>query len=93
MTVDPTPTGCRLTQQEEAEVTSALLDAFEPAPTKLLELSRYLNSICALPECPSLGSELKAFQRERVTRKLIGELQSWLDAIRAHVEARTLRTT
>jgi Polyketide cyclase / dehydrase and lipid transport len=93
VTVDPTPTGCRLTQQEEAEVTSALLDAFEPAPTKLSSFRDIMTLFALFPSARPLGSELKAFQRERVTRKLIGELQSWLDAIRAHVEARTLRTT
>jgi Polyketide cyclase / dehydrase and lipid transport len=93
VTVDPTPAGCRLTQQEEAEVTPELLDAFELAPTKLPSFRDIIFLFALFPSARPLGSELRAFQRERVTKKLTGELQSWLDAIRAHLEAKTFQTT
>src|SRR5262245_10943346 len=93
VTVHPTPAGCMLTQQETAEVTPELLDAFEPAPTKLSSLRDIMALFALFPGARPLGSELRAFQRERVIRRLTGELQSWLDAIRAHLEGRTLLTT
>jgi Polyketide cyclase / dehydrase and lipid transport len=93
VTVDPTPAGCRLTQEETADVTPELLDAFEPAPTKLPSFRDILTLFALFPSARPLESELRAFQHERVTKKLTGELQSWLDTIRAHLEARTLLTT
>ena len=93
VTVDRIPTGCRLTQQEEVEVTSELLNAFESTPTKLRSFRDIMLLFALFPSMRSLGSEIGAFQRERVIRKLAGELQSWLDAIRAHLEARTFQTT
>ena len=93
VTVDPTARGCRLTQYEEAEVTSSLLDAFEPAPTKLRSFRDMMTLFALFPSARPLGSEIRAFQRERVIKKLTSELQVWLDAIRAHLEATTFLTT
>ena len=93
VTVDRTAAGCRLIQQEEIEVTPELLDAFEPAPTKLPSFRDIITLFALFPSARPLESELRAFQHERVTKKLSGELQSWLDAIRAHLEATTLLTT
>jgi|SRR5919109_3256898 hypothetical protein len=89
VTVEPTPAGCMLTQREKAEVTPELLDAFEPAPTQLLTFRDIVNLCTLFPGARPLGSELRAFQRERVVRKLTGELQSWLSAIRAHLERKS----
>lgn len=89
VTVDPTPAGCRLTQQEEVEVTAELLDAFESAPPTTPTFRDIVKLFVFFPSVRPLGSELRAFQRERVARKLRDELQCWLDAIRVHLEART----
>ena len=73
--VEPTPEGCRLTQRETLEVSPALLDAVEPVPLGFLALfARWL------------GVEVRRGQRERITRRLTGELQAWLEAIKAHLE-------
>jgi hypothetical protein len=93
VTVDRTPAGCKLTQEETADVTPELLDAFETAPTKLPSFRDILTLLALFPSARPLGSELRAFQRERVIRKLTDELQSWLNAIRSHLEARTFQTT
>jgi hypothetical protein len=93
VTVDQTAAGCRLIQQEEVEVTPELLDAFEPAPTKLRSFREILFLFALFPSMRPLGSEIRAFQRERVIRKLTSELQAWLDDIRAHLEAKTFHTT
>ena len=92
VTVDRTTAGCRLTQREEVEVTPELLDAFEPAPTKL-GFRDIMTLFALFPTVRPLGSEIRAFQRERVIRKLTSDLQAWLDAIRAHLEAKTFQTT
>jgi len=93
VTVDRTAAGCRLIQQEEIEVTPELLDAFEPVPTKLPSFRDIMTLFALFPSVRPLGSEIRAFQRDRVIRKLTGELQAWLDAIRAHLEATTFQTT
>ena len=93
VTVDRTAAGCRLTQREEVEVTPELLDAFEPAPTKLPGFRDIMTLFALFPSVRPLGSEIRAFQRERVIRKLTSDLQAWLDAIRAHLEAKTFQTT
>src|SRR5499433_2485034 len=93
VTVDPTARGCRVTQQEEIEVTPELLDAFELAPTKLRGFRDIIFLFALFPSVRPLGSEIGTFQRERVIRKLTSELQVWLDAIRAHLEATTFLTT
>ena len=93
VTVDPTERGCRLAQHEEVEVTSWLLDTFEPAPTKLPRFRDIMTLFALFPSARPLGAELSAFQHERVIKKLTSELQAWLDAIRTHLEATTLLTT
>lgn len=87
VTVEPTPAGCRLTQEEVVEVTPELLDALEPAPTKVRTFRDIVELLALFPSVRPLGSELVALQRERVVRKLTAELRSWLDAIRGHLEA------
>jgi hypothetical protein len=93
VTVDPTPGGCRLTQEEEVEVTPALLDAFEAAPTQVRTFRDIVHLFVLFPSLRPLGAEIRVFQRERVARKLSGELQSWLDGIRAHLEGTTFPRT
>lgn len=90
VTVEPTPSGCRLTQEEVLDMTPALLDALEPPPGT--ESFRDLVGLMALfPSLRPLGAELRTLQRERLARRLAGELAVWLDAIKAHVEARAAR--
>jgi hypothetical protein len=93
VTVEPTPAGCRLTQEEQVEVTPDVFDAFERAPSSVGTFRDLVTLLALFPSTRPLGSELRALQRERVVRKLTAELQSWLDAIRAHLEARTLLTS
>ena len=93
LTLHPTRAGCRLTQEEQVEATPELLDAFEPAPTSVRAFSDIVKLLALFPSARPLGSELRALQRKRVAATLTGELQSWLDAIRAHLEARELVTT
>jgi len=93
VTIDPTDRGCRLTQHEETEVTASLLDAFEPAPTKLPSFRDIMTLFALFPSARPLGSEIRAFQHELVIKKLTSELQVWLDAIRADLEATTFLTT
>jgi Polyketide cyclase / dehydrase and lipid transport len=90
VTVEPIPTGCRLTQQEEAEVTPELLDAIEPPTSEVRTFQDIVNLFALFPSARPLGVEIRAFQCERVARTLAGELQSWLDGIRAHLEEATL---
>jgi len=90
VTVESIPTGCRLTQQEEVEVTPELLDALEPPTTEVRTFRDIVNLFVLFPSARPLGVEIRAFQCERVAKKLAGELQSWLDGIRAHSEGATL---
>jgi Polyketide cyclase / dehydrase and lipid transport len=90
VTVEPIPTGCRLIQQEEAEVTPELLDALEPPTNEVRTFQDIVNLFALFPSARPLGVEIRAFQCERVARTLAGELQSWLDGIRAHLEEATL---
>lgn len=86
VTVEPTASGCRLTQREELEVTPEILDAFEPAGTKgslFREVSRLLR---LFPGARQLESEIRAHQRERLKKRLTKELQAWLEAIKANLE-------
>jgi len=87
VTIEPTPAGCRLTQQEAVEVTPELLDALEPARTEVRTFRDIVELLALFPSGRRLGSEFRTLQRERVVRKLAGELQCWLDAIQAHFEA------
>ena len=90
LTMEPIPTGCRLTQQEEVEVTPELLDALEAQTTEMRTFRDVVNLFALFPSARPLGVEIRAFQCERVARTLAGELQSWLDGIRAHLEEATL---
>ena len=87
--VEPISTGCRLTQQEEVEVTPELLDAFEAPTTEVRALRDIVNLFALFPSARSLGVEIRALQYERIARRLAGELQSWLDGIRVHLEEAT----
>ena len=91
VTVEPTPAGCRLIQHEALEVTPDLLDALEPAPTAAGTFREILGLMALFPSARPLGSELRALQRERLVKRLTGELRFWLEAIRAHVEAGVAR--
>jgi hypothetical protein len=90
VTVEPTAVGCRLTQEEQIEMTADLFDALEPAPSSVGTWRELVTLLALFPSTRPLGSELRALQRERMVRKLTAELQSWLDAIREHLEAGTL---
>ena len=88
VTVEPTPEGCRLTQQEVLEVPPEALDVLDAGPAGERTFRDILRLLPVFPVARQLGSELRAFQRERVARRLAGDLEAWLLAIRAHVEAR-----
>lgn len=88
VTVEPTPAGCRLTQAEQVEVRPELLDALEPPPGGGGVLQEMLRMLPLFPSGRRLGSELRALQRERLSRRLRGELGAWLEAIRVHLEDR-----
>ena len=86
VTVEPTPAGCRLTQEETVEATPALLDALDPAPAGGTGLGEMMRWLSLFPGGRRLGTELGAHQRERVARRLSEELRQWLEAIRQHLE-------
>ena len=50
-------------------MTPELLDAFEPAPTKPPSFRDIMALFALFPSARPLGSELRAFQRERVIKK------------------------
>jgi hypothetical protein len=85
VSVEPIAGGCQLTQEEALEVTPDLIDAIEPPPgaQTFRDVMRWLT---LFPGVRPLESELRTFQRERLLRRLTGELEAWLDAIRRHVE-------
>ena len=87
VTVEPTPEGCRLTQQEVLEAPPEALDALEAGPVGERKFRDILRLLPIFPVARQLGSELRALQRERVARQLGAELEAWLEAIRANVEA------
>jgi len=87
VTVAPAPEGCRLTQQETIWLTPALLDAWEPMPARGRTLRDVLALLALFPGARQLGVELRQHQRARLARRLTAELQAWLEAIRAHLEA------
>ena len=84
VTVAPTLEGCRLTQEEAIEAGPELLAALDSGLAR--SFRDILRLLALVPSVRQLGCELRALQRERVTRRLRGELEVWLDAIRAHVE-------
>jgi len=87
VTVEPTSGGCRLTQEETVEVPPELLDALHPASTEGRTFRDVAELLALLPGVRQLGSEVRAHQREQLARRLTRELQAWLDAIKAHLEA------
>ena len=87
VTVEPLPDGCRLTQEEAVEVTPEALDALDPAPAGGQTFWDAMKLLMLFPSARPLGAELRAHQRERVARRLTGELDAWLEAIRQHLEA------
>ena len=87
VTVEPTPEGCRLTQQETLEVGPELLDALEPVSAEGQAVRDVLGLLAFFPGLAPLGSEVRRGQRERVAQRFTGELQAWLEAIKAHLEA------
>lgn len=87
VTVEPTPEGCSLTQQETLEVTPELLDALEPLSTKPHFSQQLMGMLGLFPGLRHMGSEFRAHQRERLAQRLTAELLAWLEAIKAHLEA------
>ncbi|MBI4635590.1 MAG: SRPBCC family protein [Candidatus Rokubacteria bacterium] len=87
VTVEPTPAGCRLTQRETVAIPPELLDVLDTGPAPARTFRDIVRLLPLFPSARHLGSELWALQRERVARRLSGELETWLDAIRAHAEA------
>ncbi|MBI2881910.1 MAG: SRPBCC family protein [Candidatus Tectomicrobia bacterium] len=87
MTVESTPLGCRVTQHEALEVPPDLLEALEPAPPGARTFRDLLGFLALFPGLRPLGAEVRALQRERLAKRLTAELEAWLNAIRAHVEA------
>lgn len=88
--VDPRPGGCRITQEEELAVTPAALDALDPPPGPR-GFAEALAAMALVPGLRPLDGHVRAMQRERVARRLTGELSAWLDAIRAHLEREAAR--
>ena len=87
VTVEPAPEGCRLTQQEMVEVTPALLDALGPVGAGERAFGEAVSLLALFPAVRQLGAELRRHQLDRAARRLTAELQAWLDAIKAHLEA------
>ena len=87
VTVEPAPGGCRLTQQETLEVTPALLDFLAPVGAGERAFGEAVSLLALFPAVRQLGAELRRHQLDRAARRLTAELQAWLDAIKAHLEA------
>jgi hypothetical protein len=88
VTVEPTPEGCRLTQEEILEVTPHLLDAVDSMVPAERTSHQFRALFSGVPGLRHLAVEWRSLQRERLAKKLAGELQAWLEAIKAHLEAR-----
>ena len=86
VTVEPTPEGCRLTQEETLEVSPELLDVLEPVSGGGGTFSDAVGMLALFPGFRSLGADLRRRQRERVARRLTAELETWLEAIKAGLE-------
>jgi len=80
-----TPEGCRLTQEETLEITPGLLDVLQPVSSaqRTLRGARFLMGMMFFRQ---LQSDVRSLQRERLVKTLRGELQAWLDAIKANFE-------
>jgi len=86
VTVEPDAAGCRVTQEERLETPAELLDALDPPPTAAPRFREVMRWLALFPAGRPLVSEVRVLQRERVARRLTRELETWLEAIRAHVE-------
>lgn len=69
-------------------MTPELLDALEPLPAGARAFRDVVDLHALFPGLRPLGSELRRRQCERVAQRLTAGLQAWLDAIKAHLEAR-----
>jgi len=87
VTVEPAPGGCRLTQRETLEVSPELLDVLEPISPGGQAIRDVLGALAYFPGMRSVGSEVRRGQQERVVRRLTVDLQAWLEAIKACLEA------
>ena len=87
VTIEPLAGGCRLTQEETLEVDPEKLEALGAAQSSGSAFWDFVRLLPISPGLRALGSELRAFERERLMVGLRGELEVWLDAIRAHLEA------
>jgi len=87
VTVEPAPGGCRLTQQETLEVAPELLDALEPVSVGGRAVREMAGWLAFLPGPRQFGAHLRGLQRDRLARRLTRELEAWLVAIKAHLEA------
>jgi len=85
VTVEPTSSGCRLTQEETLEVTPEVMEAVEPSPGAR-SFRDAVGLLALLPNLRALGLEVQRLQRERVLRRLTEELRVWLEAIKVHME-------
>ena len=90
VTVEAGPEGCRLTQRETLEVPAEALDALDAGPAPARAFRDIVRLLPLFPSARHLSLELRALQRERVLGTLRGELETWLGAIRAHVEGQPL---
>ena len=86
VTVEATPAGSRLTQQETLEVPAEALDALDAGPARARTFGDVLRLLALFPSARPLSSELRALQRLGVQGQLARELSVWLEAIRAHLE-------
>ena len=86
VTVEPRPGGSRLTQRETVEAGPERLDALDAVPPGGRLFLDALELLVFFPGGRRLGAELRAHQRDRVARRLAGELAEWLEAVRRHLE-------
>jgi len=76
-----------LTQEECLEITPALLEVVEPLSEAERRREGFFRILAWIPTLRYLQSELRSHQRERLAKRLTGELQAWLDAIKAYIES------
>ena len=87
VTIEPLAGGCRLTQEETLEVGPEMVEALSAERSRGRAFLDFVRLLPISPGLRALGSELRAFERERLVAGLRGELEVWLEAIRAHLEA------
>ncbi len=86
VSVEATPAGCRLTQEETVEVPAEALEALDAPAGTARTFRDTLRLLALFPSARPLSAELWALQRERVQARLAGELSAWLQAIRGYLE-------